>query len=85
MRFALGVLSLVMRGGAAVVTALGVVLLVDGHPLQGVGAIAAALALMIGGTALRERPAMRRGLSDALYMSGDDMIGYRSRITRRNR
>ncbi len=63
--------------------AWGVVLLFDGHPFVGILALVGALALIIAGTALREH-SRRADLSDALYISGDDMIGYRSQIRRRH-
>lgn len=84
MRYVLQVIGLLLRASAAVLAAYGVVQIFDSHPFLGVGAIIASLALMVGGTELRSQSARRADLTDALYMSGDDMLGYRSHINRRH-
>lgn len=84
MRFVRGFASLVLRGGAALAAAWAVVMLFDGRRALGILSLVAAFVAMIAGTALRER-GIRADLSDALYTSGDDMLGYRSHLRRRHR
>lgn len=79
-----GLAGLVLRAGAVISVLWGIVQLFDGRPAVGVAGIAGAFVLMIAGTALRSRHARRADLTDALYTAGDDMLGYRSHLTRRN-
>jgi hypothetical protein len=83
MRFFRSLVGVALRAAGAITALWGVVLLFDGRPVLGVAAILGALGLTVAGSWLQAHPG-RADLSNALYISGDDMIGYRSHILRRH-
>lgn len=84
MRFLRSLAGLVVRLAGALAAVWGVVLLFDGHPWLGVLSIIGAFVVSVAGASLQSH-GRRADLSNALYMAGDDMIGYRSHILRRHR
>lgn len=84
MRMVRGLAGLLLRVASVIAALWGVSQLFDGRPALGAGAIVGAIALMIAGTELRSRHARRADLTDALYLAGDDMFGYKSHLDRRH-